>query len=362
MRLGVLASVIALALPGTAAAVNLTAVPGGGGFSRPVNIAAPSNAPQATLYIVEQSGLIWRLHGGSRALFLDISDLVSTGGSEQGLFSIAFDPKYASNRFFYVDYTDLAGDTRVMRYKADPTFAQADESTARQALAIHQPYPTHNGGQLAFGPNGRLYVGMGDGGAACDPENRAQNLRSRLGKLLSFNPRNPPAGWRIDAYGLRNPWRFSFDRGNGRLYLGDVGQDNWEEIDTLSAGELGNTPENFGWNVYEGAVLTGYCPTTGLKGPGRLIQPINHYGHTGNCAVIGGFAYRGKALTSFRGSYFFGDFCSGKIWQLRYTPGHMTARRRLVLDTDLNISSFGQGVLGELYVSDYNGTIYKLTP
>jgi glucose/arabinose dehydrogenase len=359
MRLGVVAAVLVLALPGVASAARLVAVSGGGGFTEPVHINAPGRDPQGTLYIVEQDGHVWRLKDGARTLFLDIHDLVSTGGTEQGLFSIAFDPKYATNRFFYVDYTNVLGDTRVVRYQANPAFTQADESIRRVLLSVDQPFDNHNGGQLAFGPNGRLYVGMGDGGSGCDPGNRAQNLSSRLGKILSLNPRNIAAGWRIDAYGVRNPWRFSFDRQGGRMYIADVGQDDWEEVDTIPVSWFGNIPENLGWDPFEGPFRSG-CATTGLKGNGRLVRPISYYSHSLGCSITGGYVYRGDLLANLRGWYFFADFCSGRIWRLLYRDGRLVVGRTLVTDTSLNISSFGQGVGGELYVADHNGAIYKL--
>jgi glucose/arabinose dehydrogenase len=360
MRLGVFAAAVALALPSTAAAVTLSPVPGGGGFSNPVHVSAPRSAPAGTLYVVEQGGYVRRLEGGSKSLFLDIHDLVS-GGSEQGLLSIAFDPSYATNRLFYVDYTDTNGDTRVVRYRADPTFSVADEATRKLILTVRQPYSNHNGGQLAFGPNGRLYVGMGDGGSGCDPGGRAQNLSSRLGKLLSLNPRNIPGGWRIDGYGLRNPWRFSFDRGLGRLYIGDVGQSSWEEIDTVVPSVLGGTPENYGWDVYEGPYRSP-CATSGLRGHGTLIRPVSYYSHSLGCSVTGGFAYRGPLMPSVHGWYFFGDFCSGRIWRLLIKSGHLVSGKRLVTDSSLSISSFGEDSKGELYVVDRGGTLYQLVP
>jgi glucose/arabinose dehydrogenase len=361
MRLGVVAAVLALALPSTAAAVRLSPVTGGGGFTAPVHVSAPRGAPAGTLYVVEQGGYVRRLQGGATTLFLDIHDLVSAGG-ERGLLSIAFDPNFATNHLFYVDYTNVNGDTRVVRYRTNPAATQADESTRRIILSVQQPYANHNGGQLAFGPNGRLYVGMGDGGSGCDPGNRAQNLSTRLGKLLSANPHNLPVRWRIDGYGLRNPWRFSFDRGLGRLYLADVGQGSWEEVDTIGVSSFGGKPENFGWNVLEGPYRSG-CATTGLKGSGRLIRPISYYSHSYGCSVTGGFAYRGSLMPGLRGWYFFGDYCSGRIWRLLFRSGHLVRSKRLVLNSSLNISSFGEDSRGELYVAGHNnGRIYKLVP
>jgi glucose/arabinose dehydrogenase len=356
---GVLFIVVALGLSVPAYALRLAPVMGG--FSSPVHIASNKKDPGGTLFVVEQGGRIWRVQGGSRTLFLNISGLVTSGG-EQGLLSVAFDPRYATNRYFYVDYTNTSGDTRVARFRANAAFTQAVASSRRIVLSVPQPYSNHNGGQLAFGPNGRLYVGMGDGGSGCDPGNRAQNLSTRLGKLLSLDPRSLSSRWRKEGYGLRNPWRFSFDRAKGRLYIGDVGQDSAEEVDTRRRGALGGTLENYGWNVYEGRSRSG-CPTSGLTRRGTLVWPINSYSHAaGRCSITGGFAYRGSQLRQFlRGWYFFGDYCSGEIWRLLFRDGKLVHGRRLVLDSVRRISSFGEGRGGELYVADHGGgTIYKL--
>lgn len=355
---GVFLAVLALALvvPGMASAVRLQLV--AGSFDQLTQVTAPrSGDPSGTLYVVEQEGEVWKLEGGSRTRFLDIRSLVSCCG-EQGLLGIAFDPQYGTNDFFYVNYTNVNGDTRVVRYRANPAHTAA-LSERRILLQLHQPASNHNGGRLQFGPNGRLYTGQGDGGGSCDPGGRAQNLRSKHGKLLSINPRALGAGWRIDAYGLRNPWGYSFDRANGRLYIGDVGQGMWEEVDTLAPGRLGGTPENFMWDAYEGRVRSG-CSTGGLRGPGARIRPISVYSHSLGCSITGGYSYRGSDIPALRGWYFFADFCSGRIWRLKYQNGRVVRSRMQVLDSSYRITSFGEGVNGALYVTHQAGEVYRL--
>ena len=202
-------------------------------------------------------------------------------------------PQYATNDLVYVNYTNVSGDTRIARYRANAAHTRAPPATRRLLFALDQPEANHNGGRLAFGGNGRLYAGQGDGGGSCDPGGRAQNLRSRHGKLLSLNPRNVGAGWRIDAYGLRNPWGFSFDRANGRLYIGDVGQSAWEEVDTLAASRLGGTPENFMWDAYEGRDRERLLDRRPARARRPCVRPISVYSHSLGCSITGGFAYRG---------------------------------------------------------------------
>ena len=349
--------VLALGIPATASAVRVQLV--AGGFDQLTQVAAPrSGDPSGTLYVVEQEGQVYKLQGGTRTLFFDIRSLVSCCG-ERGLLGIAFDPQYATNDLFYVNYTNVNGDTRVVRYRANAAHTDTLAGSRRLLFSLDQPAGNHNGGRLAFGPNGRLYTGQGDGGGSCDPGGRAQNMRSRHGKLLSMNPRNVGAGWRIDAYGLRNPWGYSFDRANGRLYIGDVGQDDWEEVDTLAPSRLGGTPENFGWDAFEGRARSG-CSTGGLRGPGGHVRPISVYSHSLGCSITGGFAYRGRNMFGIRGWYHFGDFCSGRIWRLKYDNGRVVRGRTLVLDTALNITSFGEGSGGELYLTHQDGEVYQL--
>lgn len=350
------ALVVSLALPGAASAVRLVRV--ATGFDQLTRVTAPrSGDPAGTLYVVEQEGQIWKWRRGTRRLFLDIRSLVSCCG-ERGLLGLAFDPQYGTNDLLYVNYTNNLGDTRVVRYRANPTHTRALASTRRLLLSVDQPFSNHNGGHLAFGPNGRLYTGLGDGGGSCDPGGRAQNLRSRLGKLLSLDPRRIGVGWRIDGYGLRNPWGFSFDRANGRLYIGDVGQGRWEEVSTRARATLGGVPENYLWDAYEGRRRSG-CSTGGLRGSGTRVFPISTYGHSLGCSITGGYAYRGRAIPGLRGWYVFADFCSGRIWRLLYSGG-LRRGRSLMIDSAHNITSFGESVGGEVYLTHQGGTIYRL--
>jgi glucose/arabinose dehydrogenase len=322
------------------------------GLAAPIDLTAPRSEP-GRLYVVEQAGRIIVVENG-RAVrtFLDIRNIVRSGG-EQGLLSVAFHPSYAQNHRFYVDYTDLSGNTRVVEYRSDAT--QAIPGSRRQLLFIRQPYPNHNGGQLVFGPNGLLYVGMGDGGAGGDPENRAQNPRSLLGKILTLNVNVKSPRPRIAALGTRNPWRISFDRKNGDMYMGDVGQNAWEEIDYRSRAKLGQLA-NYGWDAFEGR--SSYEPKR--LGPGQLVRPVYVYGHGGgNCSVTGGFVYRGSAVPAAAGRYFFGDFCSGTVWSLEISGGRATSVRREPFTVG-SLSSFGEDAHGELYVVSQGGTIYRL--
>ena len=325
--------------------------------SPPTHVAAPPG-DASRLFIVEQQGRI-RVALRGRLLakpFLDIRSLVVSGG-EQGLLSVAFHPRYAQNRRFYVNYTDVRGDTRVVEYRANRAGTAALTRTARRLLLVNQPYANHNGGQLAFGADGRLYVGMGDGGAGGDPENRAQNMRTLLGKLVTINVNVARPRPVIAALGLRNPWRFSFDRSNGDLYIADVGQNAWEEIDYVPRGSPGL--ENYGWDVYEGrARFENKAPNS----TGRLVSPIHVYANDGsNCSVTGGFVYRGSAIPALRGRYLFGDYCSGIVWSLRVGGGQAADVRREAFRVP-QLSSFGEDATGELYAASLSGRVYKLVP
>ena len=322
------------------------------GLDAPVHAAA-APGERGRLYVVEQPGRIRVLERG-RVLeepFLDITDEVRSGG-EQGLLSVAFHPGYGDNGLFYVNYTNTDGDTRVVEYRAGAGTAPA---RSRTLLAVDQPYANHNGGQLVFGPDGLLYVGMGDGGSGGDPENRAQDLGSRLGKLLRLDVDDPGAEWELVAYGLRNPWRFSFDRLTGDLWIADVGQSELEEIDFVPAAEVGELL-NFGWDVFEGsAVFEDKEPSP----EGRLVGPISEYSHELGCSITGGFAYRGSELErEARGRYFYGDYCSGRIWSLARWQGEVTSRAQPFRVPQL--SSFAEDGAGELYLVSQAGTVYRL--
>jgi glucose/arabinose dehydrogenase len=323
-----------------------------GGLSSPVHVAAPRSEP-GRLYVVEQAGRIRVVERGRVVrTFLDIRGLVASGG-ERGLFSIAFHPSYAQNRRFYVDYTDTAGNTRVVEYRSNGR--TAIRSSRRQLVRIVQPFSNHNGGQLAFGPNGKLYVGMGDGGSGGDPANHAQTRGSLLGKLLTINVDVRGARPLISALGLRNPWRFSFDRANGDLYMGDVGQGTWEEIDYLPKGRLGRL-QNYGWSVFEGRARFSDRELAG----GELVMPVHVYRNGGaNCSVTGGFVYRGSAVAAAKGRYFFGDYCSGIVWSLKVSAGTARDVRRHGFNVPA-LSSFGEDARGELYLVSQQGTVFRL--
>jgi glucose/arabinose dehydrogenase len=318
------------------------------GFSEPVFVTGAKGEP-GRLYVVEQDGRILVLQNGKRRAtpLLDIRRLVTSGG-EQGLLGLAFHPSYPKVRKLYVQYTANDGSTKLVEYRTNGSRASAP----RQLFSSQDPYGNHNGGMLAFAPNGRLYFTMGDGGAGGDPENRAQNMRSLFGKLLSVNVATK--GLKIEALGLRNAWRFSFDRANGDLYIGDVGQGDLEEIDYLPAASPGL--ENYGWDVYEGRSKFEDKPL----GSGKLVMPVAQYSHDNGCSVTGGYVYRGSNA-SLRGRYIYGDYCSGLIWSFKIAGGKATGLRRERFKID-SVTSFGQDIAGELYAVSHGGTIYRLTP
>ena len=325
------------------------------GFESPVHVSAPRNEPNR-LYVVEQGGTIRVFENGRirEQPFLDVQGQVAAGG-ERGLLSVAFHPNYARNRLFYVYYTDRAGDIRVVEYRSNG--AAAISSSARVLFRVaHRQASNHNGGQLAFGPDGFLYAGTGDGGSAGDPPNNAQNLGSRLGKLLRINATRRGAQPAIVGYGLRNPWRFSFDRATGDLYLGDVGQNAWEEVDYTRRRSPGI--ENYGWRVYEGRAR--YRPDQRPAGRGRVVFPIVVLQNPPNCSVVGGFVYRGRNVPAARGRYFYGDYCSPGIRSLRVVRGRATGIRREATGIG-SLSSFGEDARGELYAVSLSGRLYKLT-
>jgi glucose/arabinose dehydrogenase len=340
------------------------------GFSSPVHLAHAGDGSER-LFVVEQAGSIRVVERGKLGPepFLDIRQRVSSGG-EKGLLSVAFHPRYADNGHLYVNYTTRDGglQTIVSRFTRGAD-GRADPASERVLLEIAQPYGNHNGGQLAFGPDGYLYIGMGDGGSANDPHGHGQNLATLLGALLRIdvdragegapygipadNPFLDAPGARpeIWAYGLRNPWRFSFDRAAGTLYLADVGQDRVEEIDIVTAGA------NLGWAIMEGDRCN--AKSAELCRRDDLTAPIATYGHDEGVAVTGGHVYRGRAVPGLCGTYLYADYGSGRVWGLRFRDGRVVAQRRL-LDSRLNISSFGLDRDGELYLLDLGGRILRV--
>jgi glucose/arabinose dehydrogenase len=341
------------------------------GLAAPVYVTHAGDG-SGRLFVVEKAGTIRIIAEGSvePTPFLDISRIVGSRASEQGLLSVAFHPSYASNGFFFVNYTDVNGDTVVARYSVSPDPNAADPNSARVILTLDQPAANHNGGMLAFGPDGYLYIGTGDGGRAGDPWDNAQNSQALLGKMLRLDvdgaepyaipPDNPFIGDsaardEIWALGLRNPWRYSFDRTTGDLYMADVGQNAWEEIDFQPANSPGG--ENYGWNIMEGTHC--FSPRTDCDQSG-LTLPIAEYSHQLGCSVTGGYVYRGTAFPELTGAYTFGDFCSGIIWALyRNQNGNWTSAE--LLRSGFSISSFGEDETGELYLTNLRpGELYRL--
>jgi glucose/arabinose dehydrogenase len=344
---------LALSAPCAATKAQASFRPYASGFSGITAIVSTPAEPRR-LYVVEQVGRIrYLVNGRLSGTFLDIRNRITSGG-ERGLLSLAFSPAYARNHRFYVNYTDLNGNTRVVEYRSRR--GRAIPSSARQILFVQQPYPNHNGGELQFGPDKQLYVGMGDGGSAGDPGNRAQNLSIRLGKLMRTNPYVRRPTWRIVGYGLRNPWRFSFDPANGDLYIGDVGQGTWEEVDYRPRAQL-NALTNYGWNIYE---ARSRYRSGSPNGSGQLVFPVAAYDHGEGCSITGGYVYRGRAVPAAVGRYFYGDWCSGRIWSLRMNGGSAEVRREA--GTIGRLTTFGVDNAGELYAGTVNGRIYKIAP
>ncbi|MBB6098905.1 glucose/arabinose dehydrogenase [Deinobacterium chartae] len=354
------------------AAVRLEAVVSG--LEAPVAVTHAGDGSRR-LFVLEQGGTVRVVRDGRllETPFLDISDKITSGG-ERGLLGIAFHPQYRSNGLFYLNYTDTAGATVIARYRVSADPDRADPASEAVLLRIAQPYPNHNGGQLAFGPDGYLYVGTGDGGAGGDPQNRAQNPQDLLGKLLrlevgagesyavpSSNPFVNREGFRpeIWATGLRNPWRFSFDRASGDLWIADVGQNAVEEVNYQPANSRGG--ENYGWRRMEGSRC--YQPETNCD-DGSLVKPVLEYlqGSDTGRSITGGYVYRGQAVPELQGRYVYGDFVSGRVWAAaRGTGGRWTSA--LLLDTDYGVSTFGEDEAGELYLADYGGgTLYRFGP
>ncbi|HET8527284.1 MAG TPA: PQQ-dependent sugar dehydrogenase [Gaiellaceae bacterium] len=305
------------------------------GLSAPVDVRTAPGDP-STLYVVEQTGRVRTVRGGRVAgTFLDLTSKVKSGG-EQGLLALAFDPGYRANRRVYVSYTDRNGDSRVVRY--------VRRAPSKQLLFVHQPYANHNGGDLQFDAKGFLYLGLGDGGSGGDPQENAQSLGTRLGKLLRWRE---GAGWQTVGLGLRNPWRFSFDP-HGNLWIADVGQDHVEEIDFRRASAVGRLA-NYGWSRYEGRSV--FDAAHRLSARGQLVGPTWTYTHDEGCSVSGGAVYRGR--------YWFGDFCSGTIWSFRVGAGGRLSPAVRVAHVD-SPSAIRVASDGKLYVTSLAGSLYRL--
>jgi len=357
-------------------ALQLQKIPGS--FNQPVLVTNAGDG-SGRLFVVEQGGLIKVIRNGvvQAAPFLDFRPTISTGG-ERGLLGLAFHPSFKTNGKFYVNFTNTSGNTAINEYRVTTHPDRVDWRTGRRLMTIEQPYANHNGGHLAFGPDGYLYIGMGDGGGTGDPGNRAQNLGTLLGKMLridvngstaglpygipSTNPyRGRPGLDQIWASGLRNPWRFSFDRRWGVLWIADVGQSRYEEVNRATPwDDAGGRGHNYGWRVLEGRHC--YIPSSGCSTTGKRM-PFIEYAQTvageDNCSVTGGYAYRGVAYPALYGAYLFGDLCSGRIWGV-WVSAASPATPKELLNTNLTISSFGEGEDGTVYVVDYNGAIYRI--
>jgi glucose/arabinose dehydrogenase len=336
------------------------------GFSLPTFLVTPPDG-SGWLFVLEQYGRIWILdpESGQRELFMDLSDRVTQSGYEQGLLGMAFDPDYAQNGYFYLYYTNRVGDSVLARYRVSADPRVADAGSEERFFTYEQPYINHNGGMLTFGPDGMLYLGLGDGGSAGDPHGNGQSLNTYLGKILRFDVRdlnnlvpvdNPFVGSAyplIYYYGLRNPWRFAFDARTADLYIADVGQGEYEEIDHVPAGSGGD--KNFGWNLFEG-----YQPYQGNDAITiALVEPVAVYSHELGCSVSGGFVYRGDDLPEFQGVYLYSDVCSGNVWGL-VRDGQGNWQNAVLFETGYQVTSFGLDQDGEMYLLTYDGGVFKL--
>jgi len=341
-------------------------------FQEMTNLVQPDDT-SGLIFVTEQRGVIYAFSANNSQqadIFLDITDRVNREGNEEGLLGLAFDPDYQGNGYLYVYYSaDNPRRSVLSRFSLDQENTDvADPESEVIIMEIEQPYSNHNAGQLAFGPDGYLYIGLGDGGGSGDPLGNAQNLSTVLGSILRIdvsglsgpgdyeipvdNPFVDTEGARAEiwAYGLRNPWRFSFDLETGRLWAGDVGQNLWEEIDIITKGA------NYGWNIMEGSHC--YSPSTGCNQSG-LTLPIVEYDHSQGCSVTGGYVYRADDIASLQGYYIYGDYCSGNIWALAYN-GSAVTENKLLVDSGLSITSFGEDLAGNLYILSRQGGIYTL--
>lgn len=358
--------------PLPAGEADVTLAPVANGLSFPLLLTAPPGDQR--LFIVEKGGRIRIVANGAllEQPFLDISASVSRG-SEQGLLGLAFSPAYATDGRFFINYTDTQGDTHVSAWTVSTDPNVADAASERVLLTVEQPYSNHNGGHLAFGPDSYLYIGMGDGGSGGDPQGHGQDGSDLLGSLLRLDVSgadgyaipvdNPFVGSADDLrgelwdIGLRNPWRFSFDRATGDLYIADVGQSSREEINAVTAAAGGGRGINYGWNVMEGL----QCFGGGHCDQGGLTLPVLDYGRGDGCSVTGGFVYRGSAIPELQGQYFYSDYCQGWVRSFRLVNGVATDQRQWpTLAPGGSVPSFGEDVDGELYVIDASGSVYRI--
>ena len=351
--------------------LNLTLKPVASGFAKPLYL---THAHDQRLFVVQQAGQIMIIEGGVTrpTPFLDIKTRVGSNGNEQGLLSVAFHPNYQKNGLFYVNYTNLEGSTTIARYhvSADPNVA--DEISEQILLTIPQPYSNHNGGHILFGPDGYLYIGMGDGGAANDPHNNGQSLNTLLGKILRLdvdtgspygvpqdNPFITTAGARpeIWSFGWRNPWRMAFDAATGDLYVADVGQNQYEEVDVELAGSGGG--QNYGWRLMEASHC--FNPTSCDPATLKVVMPIAEYPHSQGCSVTGGYVYHGTQFPQLNGVYLYADYCTGTLWGLRHEADGSWSQAELLASGKI-ISSFGLDAAGELYLIDHrSGEVWQVS-
>lgn len=327
------------------------------GLDRPVDVQSAFDG-SGRLFIIEKYGAIRIVKDGqlSSESFINIDDRVNDYSNEMGLLGLAFHPEFEQNGYFYVNYTGEGGHTRISRFQASGDVA--DPASEKILLTVDQPFPNHNGGAVVFGPDGYLYLGLGDGGAGGDPFKNGQDTTALLGKILRIDvntgdpysiPADNPFGNEVWAYGLRNPWRISFDHVTGDLWIGDVGQGQWEEIDYLPANIPGGA--NFGWSIMEGS--HGYDG----EPDANLLLPVVEYSHDFGCSVTGGYVYRGE-MPEWNGIYVYGDYCSGTIWGLIQVDGQWQSQ--VMFEAVATITSFGVDESGELYFSSDNGTVYIL--
>ena len=344
------------------------------GLSFPLYLTAPVG-DLARLFVVEKTGGIRIIKDGALlpGLFLDLSSQVSLG-NEQGLLGLAFEPEYTTNGRFLVHYTDLAGNTVLSRFQVSADPDRAEPASEQVILTAAQPASNHNGGQVVFGPDGFLYLGLGDGGSSGDPEGRGQGLSDLLGSILRLDVRagdpytvpadnpfvgNPGARPEVWSYGLRNPWRFSFDRANGNLYIADVGQNQLEEVDVSTAADGAGRGVNYGWSIMEGSLC--------FRGPGcdqtGLTLPVLEYSHREGCSITGGYVYRGSAVPLIQGQYFYSDFCQRWVRSFRYADGRAEEETSWpALSTGGTIVSFGEDAAGELYILEAEGRVSRIVP
>lgn len=334
-----------------------------GGLTRPVYLTAPPGDDR--LFVVEQAGRILIIDNDQLlpTAYLDIQGIVGSSGNEQGLLSMAFHPDYEDNGFFYVSYTMTNGDSRVARYTVSGNPNVADEASAKEILTVDQPQPNHNGGLVLFDADGLLFIGLGDGGGSGDPDENGQDLGSLLGKLLRIDvdggdpyavPGTNPFGDEIWALGLRNPWRFAIDETDDLLFIADVGQNEFEEVNVVPSGQA---PVNYGWDIMEGE----HCfePSTNCNMQG-LQLPVLEYDHGDGCSVTGGFVYRGNAVPDIQGHYFYSDFCSSFLRSFRFTNDAVEDHTEWDVGNLGGVLSFGLDAAGELYILSNDGRVLRL--